>query len=106
MQRLLDKSYRNYSYLSRYASFPTYYNVSDNRYQYGTWGQLDKTTPYTLYLVKEFDTFDAIALDHYNNPSLYWIICSFNDIQDCFSTPIAGTYLKIPTLTRITFIHE
>lgn len=80
-----DKSYRSFDYVSRYQVFPYYYNQEDNKYIYGTTGQLKQDIGYSLHIVKQGDTFDSIALAYYNNPSLYWIICDFNKIQDPFT---------------------
>lgn len=103
MDVLKDKQYRNYSYLSRYSSFPFYYNTEDKKYIYGTTSQLNQDITYILYKVKANDTLDSIALDYYNNPTFFWIIADFNQIQDPFIQLIEGTEIKIPTLSEISF---
>lgn len=103
MEVLKDKSYRTYDKLSRYANFPYYYNTLDNKYVYATTAQLSENTPYTSYRVQRYDTYDSLALDFYNNPTYYWIICDFNRIQDPFIRPKEGTILKIPTLSTIQY---
>lgn len=103
MDVLKDKQYRNYSYLSRYSSFPFYYNTEDKKYIYGTTSQLNRDITYILYKVKANDTLDSIALDYYNNPTFFWIIADFNQIQDPFIQLIEGTEIKIPTLSEISF---
>lgn len=104
MEVLTDKSYKSYERLSRYSSFPYYYNRNDNKYIYGTTGQLDDTTPFSSYIVKQNDTYDSIALDFYNNPTYYWVICDFNRIQDPFENPTAGTLLRIPVFSSIRYV--
>lgn len=103
MDKLIDKSYKTYDRLSRYSSFPYYYNTQDDKYVYGTVSYLDSTTPYQLYVVAKNDTYDSIALAFYNNPTYFWIICSFNRIQDPFTPPVVGTRLYIPVISGIEF---
>ena len=49
-------------------------------------------------IVKEKDTYDTIALEFYNNPTYYWVICDYNRIIDPFTPPKAGTVLYLPSL--------
>lgn len=103
MSILKNKSYKSYSKLSRYAPFPYYYHTTDRKYIYGKTAYLKDSTPYTSYKVVKNDTYDSIALYFYNNPTLYWIICSFNHIQDPFTKPLEGTLLKIPAISTLEF---
>ena len=103
MNVLKNKSYRSYDKLSRYSNIPFYYHSEDNKYIYQTGAWLKDDTPYTLYTVKEHDTFDSLALYYYNNPTLYWIICDFNRIQDPYSSLIPGSQIKIPSISNLEF---
>ncbi len=103
MDVLTDKSYKEYRKISRYSPFPYYYHTVDKKYIYGKTAYLNDTTTYTSYVVKRGDTFDTLALDFYNNPTMYWVICSFNHIQDPYKNPKEGTVLKIPSLSSIEF---
>lgn len=103
MDKLIDKTYKTYKRVSRYSSFPYYYNTQDNKYLYGTMSHLDPTTPYTSYVVKKNDTFDSISLAFYNTPLFFWAICDFNNINDPFQRPIEGSSLNIPILSSIEF---
>ena len=103
MDVLKDKSYVKYNRLSRYLNFPYYYNTLDNKYVGGTTKYLADDTPYTLRKIGRDDTYDSLALEYYNNPTYYWIICSYNHIQDPFKKPTAGTYLRIPTISTISY---
>lgn len=105
MDVLKNKQYKSYDKLSRYTTFPIYYHTIDNKYVYGTTNHLLKNITYTLYKVKKNDTWDSIALEAYNNPVYYWIICDFNDIQDPFIEPEPDTYVKVPVLSLIRY-HE
>lgn len=100
---LKDKQYKSYNYLSRYSSFPYYYHSLDRKYIYGTTSQLVSSIPYVLYISKFGDTWDSIALDFYNNPSLYWVICDFNHVQDPYSPIKEKENIKIPVLNSIVF---
>ena len=103
MDVLTNKSYKNYSKLSRYAGTPYYYHKLDNKYIYGKDSYLKDTTAYTSYNVQPNDTWDSLALEYYNNPTLFWIICSFNRISDPYSIPEVGSYIKIPSISTIQF---
>ena len=87
MEVLESKSYRSYDYISRYTAFPYYYNKEDNKYIYGTTSQLNTDVGYSIHIVRKNDTYDSIALDYYNTPTLYWVICDFNQIQNPFDKP-------------------
>lgn len=103
MNVLTDKSYKSYSKLSRYSQSPYYYHTIDKKYITGTTTYLKNDTPYTTHVVQAGDTFDSIALDYYNNPTYFWIICSFNRIQDPFTELYVGQKIKVPTLSNIEF---
>ena len=103
MDKLIEKSYRQYDYISRYQAFPTYYNTEDDKYIYGTTAQLEQQIPYVLHKVEQNDTFDKLALKYYLNATLYWVIADYNHIQDPYEKLEEGTYIKIPTLSSISF---
>lgn len=104
MDVLKDKQYKSYDRLSRYSNFPIYYNTLSKKYSSGTIAYLSDETEYTLYTVQDKDTYDSIALDFYNNPTYFWVICSFNRIADCFEKPAPGSRLKVPVISNIGFI--
>lgn len=103
MSKLVNKSYKEYSYTSRYASFPYYYNRDDNKYMYGLTTYLDDSTVYTMHTVKQGETLDDLALYYYNNPTMYWVICSFNRIQNPYTKLTIGQKIKIPSLANIRY---
>ena len=105
MEVLTNKSYHETtgSGLSRYTPFPFYYHRIDDKYVGGTTAYLKNTTVYSLHTVSRGETFDTLALDYYNNPTLYWVICSFNRIQDPFRELQEGEKIKIPSLSSIEF---
>ena len=103
MDRLQQKAYRTYNYISRYSSFPYYYNTEDEKYIYGTTAYLDDSTPYTLYKVRRTDTSNNMALKFYNSPTFFWILCDFNRVQNPYEMPEVGTLIKVPALTNIKF---
>lgn len=103
MDVLSDKTFISQDYISRYQGFPIYYHSLDNKYIGGVTGQLKNTQGYSVHIAKRGDTFDSIALDYYNNPTLFWVICDFNRIQDPYSVIEAGTEIKVPVLSSLTF---
>lgn len=103
MEVLRDKSYKNYTYISRYSGVPYYYHSFDDRYVYGTTFQLSENTPFQTYEVRVGDTLDNLALHFYGAPIFYWVIADFNRIRDPFIKLTPGDRIRIPTLTMIEF---
>ena len=101
-----EKNYRSYDYVSRYESFPYYYDKKSNRYYYGLTSFLDDTVSYTLYEVKNGDNYDSIALNNYGCALYWWIICDFNRIFDTLEEPTPGTKLKLPSLNAIAYLES
>lgn len=104
MDVLKDKNYKDFDYTCRYSGIPYYYHSEDEKYFFGTTFNLDKSTSYVIHEVTARDTLDSLALRYYDNPTLYWVIAYFNDIQDAFIN--LGDYyktIKIPTITGIKF---
>ena len=97
------RNYKNYSYLSRYESFPYQYDSKNNKYYYCLTSFLAQNTDYVLYTVKPGDSYDSIALDHYGSALFYWIVTDFNRIFDALTPPVPGTTLMLPPLNSITF---
>ena len=103
MNILKNETYKDYSYVSRYKSFPYYYHTKDDKYIYGITAYLDNTTVYTLHTVRSGDTLDRLALTYYGNPTLYWVICSYNHIQNPYKDLVVGKTIKIPSLSNIQY---
>ena len=100
---LTNKKFIKYNGISRYSYFPVYYHTLDEKWVGGTTKYLRDDTPFTYCVTKAGDTFDNLALYYYNNPTLYWVICSFNNIANPFTSIPAGITLKIPTLSTISY---
>lgn len=123
MKVLSSKTIKTSDFFSRYNGFAYYYNklsekmtrVKDSngkdvidpitgqpmfqkegRFNMSTSAWLKDTDNYEAYTVKEGDTYDSIALEKYNNPTYYWIICDFNKIIDPFVEPKPGDILFLP----------
>lgn len=104
MDALKNKTYNQFDYISRYTSVPYYYNIIDNKYIYGLSKQLDKNTTYVSHKVKQTDTLDSLSLKYYNNPTYYWVIAYYNDIQDAFIDLFENySVIKIPNIGSINF---
>ena len=99
-----EKSYQSYEYVSRYTPFPYYYHTLDKKFIYGTTAQLDKTIAYSLHKVQDNDTLDSLALEYYNNPTFFWVIADFNEIQNPYIKLEKDSNIKIPVLSSIKFI--
>lgn len=104
MSQLTDKAYKSYDRVSRYSIFPYYYNRIDDKYIYGLTSQLKKdNVSFVTHVVQLEDTLDTLSLYYYNNPTYFWIIADFNNIQDPYEKLRLGTKLKIPTFSNIEF---
>jgi hypothetical protein len=65
---------------------------------------LDSST-YTNYTVTgDYMPWTLISQKVYSTPSLWWLICSANNIQDPTYFPKAGTILKVLTPTYVSYV--
>jgi hypothetical protein len=104
MDSLKDKKYGNFDYISRYISVPYYYHSIDNKEIFGVGKNMRKDTTWIAHQVVSTDTLDKLALTYYNNPTYWWVIAYFNDIQDAFiRLKDYFDVLKIPAITSISF---
>ena len=104
MRGLSEKQYKSYDSLSRYQSFPYYYNQNDNKYIYGITSWLRDDTPYVVHSVtKPQEGFDYLAYLYYGDPTKYWIICDFNRERDPLRELQIGEVIKIPSVSDIEF---
>ena len=103
MATLVDQNYKNYDKLSRYSYLPYFYNKNTNKYNFVTGAWLDNTTPYQNYVIQKNDTLDTLSLRAYGSPLYYWIIASFNRINDPFQELKEGIVIKIPSKSTIVF---
>ena len=96
--------YADYDYLSRYTNTPYYYDTLKDRQVYGIGTGLKTSAEFVTHVVKSNDTLNSLALKYYNNPTFWWIIAYFNNIQDPFK-PLKEKYatLKIPSISGIEF---
>ena len=104
MDTLKNKTYTNFDYLSRYTNVPFYYDTLYNREIFGIGTNLKNNTEFVTHKTKSNDTLNSLALKYYNNPTFWWVIAYFNDIQDPFK-PLINKYetLKIPSIASIEF---
>ena len=104
MDTLKNKNYTSFDYLSRYAAVPSYYDTISNREVYGIGTNLKTGAEFVTHTVKSNDTLNSLALKYYNNPTFWWVIAYFNDIQDAFK-PLKDKYqtLRIPNIASIEF---
>ena len=104
MDTLKNKIYAKFDYLSRYTDIPYYYDTLQNKETYGIGTNLKTTSEFVTHKVKSNDTLHSLALKYYNNPTFWWVIAYFNNIQDAFK-PLRNKYetLKIPSIASIEF---
>ena len=104
MDELTNKRYNSFDYVSRYTGVPYFYNTKDKQDIFGIGQNLTKDTPWVAHKVKSEDTLDSLALKYYNNPTYWWIIAYFNDIQDSL-LPLIPRFdiIKIPNISSIIF---
>ena len=104
MDELKNKKYMSFNYVSRYTGVPYYYNVKDDREVAGLGKNLLKDTNWVAHKVKPTDTLDSLALNYYNNPTYWWAIAYFNDIQDAF-IKLSDRFeiIKIPAINGLVF---
>lgn len=104
MDILTNKKFQPYDYNSRYSTTPYFFNTVDQREIYGIGQRISQDLPYTLHTIGPRQTLDSLALRYYGNPTFWWVIAYFNNIQDALA-PIINTYatLKIPTISKVTF---
>lgn len=104
MDTLKNKTFAEFNYPSRYANVPYYYDTLTNKEIYGIGTNIKTTTEFVTHKVATRDTLNYLALKYYNNPTYWWVIAYFNDIQDAFK-PLSEKYetLKIPNIAGIEF---
>ena len=104
MDTLKNKNYANFDYLRRYAHVPFYYDSLTDKEIFGIGTNLKNDTEFLTHKVKSNDTLHSLSLKYYNNPTFWWIIAYFNDIQDSFMH-LKDKYetLKIPNISSISF---
>lgn len=108
MDTLKNKRYLDFGYIARGAGVPYYYDTIKERTIMGIGKDIRKDTPYFTYEIKDNDTLDSIALKFYNNPTYWWIIAMFNNIQDALIDNLKEKYtiLQIPNIASIVFEKE
>lgn len=104
MDDLKNKKYATFEYTSRYTGIPYYFNKRDGREIFGLSKNMYKDVPWVAHKVKPTDTLDSLALKYYNNPTYWWVIAYFNDIQDAFIHLIDKySVIKVPSMRNIIF---
>lgn len=107
MDVLENKKYKSHDYICRYSTVPYSYHILDKKYVSHIGSNLLKDKSYILHKVLPTDNLDYLSLKYYNNPTYYWVIAYFNDIQDVFCN-LFEEYptLKIPNIANIEFGAE
>lgn len=104
MDELKHKAYHAADYTCRTNGVPSYYNEKDRRWVMGIGSNMKKDNAWLAHKIKQEDTFDSLALEYYNNPSYWWVIAYFNDIDDPFAKLAdLGDIIRIPNISGIEF---
>ena len=108
MDTLKNKRYISFDYTSRYVNIPVYFDTLEKRECPGIGSNMiTKDIPYVSHRVLRGDTLDSLALKYYNNPTYWWVIAYFNDIQDSFVDLFTRySVLQIPQIASIKFGRE
>jgi hypothetical protein len=67
---------------------------------------LDTSTYGVFIVTSDYTSWTAISQKIYNTPSLWWLICSTNNIQNPIEFPKAGTRLKYFTPDYVSAILQ
>ena len=104
MDTLKNKIYAKFDYISRYSNIPYYYDTLKDKQIFGIGTNLKTNTEFVTHKVVNRDTLNSLALKYYNNPTFWWVIAYFNDIQDSLK-PLKDKYevIKIPSISSIEF---
>ena len=107
MDILTNKQYINTNYNNRYAHTPIYYNTEDNEWITGIGSNVFTNNNWVAHKVLPEDTLDKLALKYYANPTLWWVIAYYNNIQDAFVRLVEYyDIIKIPNIANIEFGNE
>jgi hypothetical protein len=104
MNTLKNKNYANFDYFSRYSHIPYYYDSLNDKEIYGIGSNMKNNSEFLTHKVSNRDTLHSLALKYYNNPTFWWVIAYFNDIQDSFiQLSDKYTLIKIPNISSVEF---
>lgn len=107
MDKLINKRYNNFNYVSRYTTVPYFYDTETKTDIYGIGTQMSSKTAFVSHKIKPEDTLDSLALTYYNNPTYWWVIAYFNKINNPFiNLSEKFSIIKIPTISSIEFTNE
>lgn len=59
---------------------------------------------FTYYTVHSGDTWPSISYKHYQTVKLWWMICRFNNINNCLVSPVEDSVIKILNLDMVETI--
>lgn len=104
MNVLKNQTTHETDYISRYSVCSDYYHTLDEKYFTGIGYNLLKTSSYYEHKLKVTDTLENLSLKYYNNPTYWWVIALFNDIEDSYMNLMDKFIsIKIPQIAAIEF---
>lgn len=107
MDTLKNKRYANYDYTARYTTVPYYYDTLCDKEIYGIGTNMKKDAVFATHTLISADTLESLSLKYYANPTYWWVIAYFNDIQDPFiKLKDYFDLIRIPRISAIEFGNE
>ena len=94
---------------TKMENFFTVYQSASGEYFYNILNTInfksDNIADYTYewYTVVLGDTYTYISYKHYNTINLWWLICSFNNIQNPTALPQPGESIKI---LKVSYVND
>lgn len=104
MDTFKNKRYGSFNYTCRYTGIAYYYDSEAQKDVYGIVKPMQKGTSWIAHKLKQEDSLDSLALKYYNNPTFWWVIAFFNNINDPFiKLNEHFDIIKIPNISSIVF---
>lgn len=104
MDTFKNKRFGSFNYTSRYTGIAYYYDSEAQKDVYGIVKPMQKGTSWIAHKLKQEDSLDSLALKYYNNPTFWWVIAFFNNINDPFiKLNEHFDIIRIPNISSIVF---
>jgi hypothetical protein len=88
--------------MNRYRDIDKYRNSEGRRYYTNAiYPQIPEDEDDIYFIASAGDRYDKIALQYYNDSSLWWIIASSNNHQKASLYPTPGEQIRIPVNTQL-----
>jgi hypothetical protein len=94
----------NFAYTNRYKYMTVYSSEGETFFETYNIPDIPKNAKDIYHQLKsgEEGRWDLISYKYYKTVSYWWLICLANDINDPFNSPLAGSVIRIPSLSYLT----